>query len=276
MRSFHSADLSVREHLDGIFQIETSPMVFSVLIVGKDSALLVDTGFGISDLDRCVGGLIGDRRLLVANTHGHLDHILGNYQFEEVLIDPRDMAWQVPFSLSSESKGRVLAKEPCASSYPRIGEFLAYDGGNLRPMEEAEFQLGDMTVDVVGIPNHSKGSVGFFVKERDLLVSGDALAPCISLLFPESASVEEHLDILGDLTVLGFRHVLSSHDGRLHDRSILYNAIKCARSNNGSMSIGYEDPYYLEFKGRLFAYIEEGHSESASFLITKKQIGMKK
>ena len=66
-----------------------SQEVVSYLILGKDSALLFDTGMGldpISDLVRELTKL----PVLVLNSHTHPDHVGGNHEFEEVLAMSTD------------------------------------------------------------------------------------------------------------------------------------------------------------------------------------------
>lgn len=50
------------------------------LLLGSEKALLIDTGNGLSDLPQAIGE-ITDLPLTVVNTHGHYDHIHGNYLF---------------------------------------------------------------------------------------------------------------------------------------------------------------------------------------------------
>ena len=44
------------------------------LINGDDKALLIDTGFGLSDLKSIVRELCGEKEIMVVNSHGHVDH----------------------------------------------------------------------------------------------------------------------------------------------------------------------------------------------------------
>ena len=55
------------------------------MIVGKEKAMLIDTGHGYGNLKQVVKS-ITDKPLYIVNTHGHLDHTSGNAQFEEKYI----------------------------------------------------------------------------------------------------------------------------------------------------------------------------------------------
>ena len=57
------------------------------VINGTERALLLDTGLGLTDLKEEVLKLCGEKSLIVVNTHAHVDHNSGNYQFEEVCVE---------------------------------------------------------------------------------------------------------------------------------------------------------------------------------------------
>ena len=60
------------------------------VINGTERALLLDTGLGLTDLKEEVLKLCGEKFLIVVNTHAHVDHNSGNYQFEEVCVGRYD------------------------------------------------------------------------------------------------------------------------------------------------------------------------------------------
>lgn len=62
------------------FQFEEA---ISYLVIGKDKAVVIDTGTGIGNLKRVVSELT-HMPVSVVNTHVHWDHIGNNYQFEEI------------------------------------------------------------------------------------------------------------------------------------------------------------------------------------------------
>jgi glyoxylase-like metal-dependent hydrolase (beta-lactamase superfamily II) len=69
----------VKEMVPDIYGF-TNCAVASFLIVGKEKALLFDTGYGVADLKEAVE-IITRLPLYVVNSHGHVDHSSGNFRF---------------------------------------------------------------------------------------------------------------------------------------------------------------------------------------------------
>ena len=76
----------------GLWRIQAVAGTLSTayLVAGTRDAVLIDTCTGQAGLKAVVDGLIGNRRLLVALTHGHGDHSGGIRYFPEVLVHPAD------------------------------------------------------------------------------------------------------------------------------------------------------------------------------------------
>src|SRR5215207_10158385 len=63
--------------------------VLMYLVIGRERAVLIDSGFGVGDLRAFLGALT-DRPLTVLLTHGHVDHAFGAGWFEDVRMHPAD------------------------------------------------------------------------------------------------------------------------------------------------------------------------------------------
>lgn len=79
----------VREIIENVYQIQDQFPACASLIIGKKKAVLFDTMNGVGDLKGLVEE-ITSLPLQVINSHGHVDHIDGNYQFGEVFINHKD------------------------------------------------------------------------------------------------------------------------------------------------------------------------------------------
>ena len=84
----------------------------SYLLLGRDRALLLDTGLGVGDLRREVEALT-DRPVTVALTHVHWDHIGGCGQFAAPAVHAAEADWLRHFPLPEAAVRRQLcAKAP--------------------------------------------------------------------------------------------------------------------------------------------------------------------
>jgi hydroxyacylglutathione hydrolase len=138
----------------------TSEAPFIYLLVGSTKALLIDTG-DVADpkqmpLAQTVMALLpanGQEKipLIVVHTHGHLDHRLGDSQFENlsnVEVVPADLA-----------------------------HVTKYFGFQDWPNGLAQVDLGNRTVDVLPTPGHYPSHVSYYDRQTGLFFSGDFLLP---------------------------------------------------------------------------------------------------
>lgn len=154
----------------------------NVLIVGRDSVALVDSGYA-THTDQTlalVRSALGSRTLdTLVNTHLHSDHCGGNaalqaaYPRLRTLIPPGQAA-------------AVQAWDPCALSYEPTGQLcprFRFDGV-LAP--GGTVQLGDLHWQVHAAPGHDPHSVVLFEPGSRTLLSADALwENGFGVVFPE-------------------------------------------------------------------------------------------
>lgn len=154
----------------------------NVVVVGKDSAALVDSGYvthaeqTLALLERACRG----RPLsLLANTHLHSDHCGGNAAVQERYPDCRTMippghAWA------------VRAWDPVALTYVPTGQLCSRfrHDGVLEP--GSTVVLGDLDWEVHAAPGHDPHSVVLFEPSSRTLLSADALwENGFGVVFPE-------------------------------------------------------------------------------------------
>lgn len=132
---------------------------FMYLLIGKNKALLIDTG-AVADaktmpLAESVTSLLataGSRvPLMVVHTHGHLDHRSGDDQFRslpDVEIVPTDL---------ESVKSRFGLTE--------------------WPNSIGQIDLGNRVIDVIPTPGHYPSHVAYYDRQTGLFFSGDFLLP---------------------------------------------------------------------------------------------------
>ena len=251
------AEFTVNEILERVCHIGDPWGVWATLIAGERRAALVDTCTGMGDLAALVRELT-PLPLTVVNTHGHADHMGGDYQFPGALVPAADFPYAA-VALSDEVRANVLgvtARRKLIDPGPRRAAVLAADHSRLRPREPgAGFDLGGRTLRAVALPGHTPGSTGFLCPELELLLGGDAVAPMVYLHFPESCCVEEHALLLERvIREVPFRRLLSAHSDRLIPREELPLYLECARCADPARSLPYRDPLFPRYKGVLYAH----------------------
>jgi glyoxylase-like metal-dependent hydrolase (beta-lactamase superfamily II) len=161
----------IRERLDDIDPRFYTTYDNLFLIIGSHSALLIDTGCGIYPLRPILDDIIRDKALMVINTHSHFDHIGGNYEFNEVLIQKEEVE-----SISSPMDITFLRDSPkdIVKRY-ESRNFLISPANNFKSVEDNEIiDLGDITVKVIHTPGHSNGSISLLTSENELFTGDTA------------------------------------------------------------------------------------------------------
>jgi hydroxyacylglutathione hydrolase len=130
---------------------------------GRSSdALVLDPGMGAAGplIDRAAAN--GLRVHLVANSHGHIDHIFDNAPLMRatgagLAIHPADA-----YRLDGDNVHGFDIERSVATGHLNDGEQL---------------RIGDLVFDVLHTPGHTEGSVCLYEEQRGLLLSGDTLFP---------------------------------------------------------------------------------------------------
>ncbi|HUV42964.1 MAG TPA: MBL fold metallo-hydrolase [Patescibacteria group bacterium] len=105
--------------------------------------------------------------ILIANTHGHVDHVLA--------ITELKLAFKIPFFM--HQKDLFLLKNMKSSAMywfemnevdppPEVDKFIR---------EGDEIKFGKEKLEVIETPGHSPGGVSFYSREEGVLFSGDTL-----------------------------------------------------------------------------------------------------
>jgi len=209
---------------DNVYRITSLEGVFCELLVGYEKAMLIDTGHGFGNLKETVRK-ITDKPLIIVNTHGHLDHVCGNAQFDEpVYIGSEDMElcrihtskeYRMAVAKNAEN---VMDWQTGKTVYGlpedfELEKYLSYGSGSLVPCEEGQvFDLGGMTIRVYATPGHTKGGRSFYYEELKWLYTGDAVCPIVWLFMPESTDRKTHIATLDKVLSLPVERVYSGHN----------------------------------------------------------------
>lgn len=159
------------------YVINEAGMAAMFLVTGRQRALLIDTGVGMTDLKALVAS-ITPLPYDVVLTHGHMDHVGGAAQFEEVYIHEADADSLNPIDYDAiAGYVELLGK---------MGAYDVYDCGpdsvmrstqmpKVKPLREGMiFDLGGRCLEVLETPGHTPGGCSLLDRTERILFSGDA------------------------------------------------------------------------------------------------------
>lgn len=141
------------------------------LLIGENSALLIDPTDTPFDLRRYIYEYITDKPLLVANTHSHRDHTYANYLFDDCTIYMSELCQK---ELHKHRSNPKIQEIDIALGMTHISQ---NDGTVVFPGDIID--LGNRQVEVVGnfIPCHSPSSLMYLDKTMGILFTGDEIDP---------------------------------------------------------------------------------------------------
>lgn len=218
---------------DHIYQIKDAMGVLSTLIIGKEYALVIDTGYGLYNLKEYIE-TITNAPLIVVNSHGHMDHTGGNYLFDKVYINKLDEQLCIEHNSRKWRQNNLLS----ALNLKLIDQtfdqssYLSKREGNLIYLKENQvFDLGGITITTINMEGHTLGSVGFLINEDRILVTSDAACPFVWLFLEESTTVSTYVEMLERVIVLPFNNFLVGHgQGILLQKSRMHDFLNTAKS----------------------------------------------
>lgn len=173
--------------------------VYCYLLIGTEKALLIDTAYGFTDIGSAIREITA-LPLTVVNTHGHFDHITGNYRFGETYLHKKDAALYRLHTQQSSLEtllkfivgGGMKADLAVLALRPQIRRMLCHAIPDTKELPECGyFELGNRRVDILETPGHTQGSISLLDTKNGWLFSGDTCGDEGMLLhFREATSVK--------------------------------------------------------------------------------------
>ncbi len=220
------------------------------LVVGERAAVLVDACGGYGDLRTFVRG-ITELPLTVLLTHSHYDHIGGSYFFDEVRMSSLEGdRWDEEAQNARTVYPQLVRRGTCDEATP----WALRDGRRPRVLEVGEgdlFDLGGLTVEVVALPGHTPGSLGYLVREHRVLLSGDAVTPIMCLFFNESLGIEAYRQTLAKMADLPFDRFYTGHHDVAFSRASLPSFDACAEHALTDRGVTWQHMLLPDFVGTI-------------------------
>jgi glyoxylase-like metal-dependent hydrolase (beta-lactamase superfamily II) len=199
-----------------IYESHQAQEVISYLIVGTKQAALFDTGMGISDIQRVTAELT-KLPIVVLNSHTHLDHVGGNWQFTDVLGMDTDFTRARARGTTAGVQDEIRPDMICgplpngfdARSYttrPWTVTRWIHDGDRL--------DLGDRVLEILSTPGHTPDSMCLLDREHGLLFTGDTYYPAPIWLFRPETNLDAYATSVQRLAALASQltTVLGAHN----------------------------------------------------------------
>lgn len=155
--------------------LKLARLVFNALqentyILSDDSgeAVIVDAGNYSDRENRTITQYLETNSLkpvMLLNTHGHIDHIVG--------VDYLKEFYGIPFAASSEDDFLISTAKVHGRLY---GFDLAQSPSiDIDISKESVIKFGESSLEIIHTPGHSPGGVCIYNKESRILITGDTL-----------------------------------------------------------------------------------------------------
>ncbi len=153
-----------------IQQFVFNPFAENTYVVYDETgeAAVIDPGCYEAQERRALDDFIAQKALTVKyllNTHCHVDHVLGNDYVKE--------KYKVKLLIHSNDEVVLRAVQTYAGAYGFNLYKAATPDGYLK--EGDSIKIGNSTLDVLFLPGHAPGHVGFLERKQKLLLGGDVL-----------------------------------------------------------------------------------------------------
>lgn len=215
--------------------------VYMYLLLGVERALLIDTGYGFTDVPAAINQ-ITSLPLTVVNTHGHMDHVHGNHLYSEIYLSEKDeecFQRHTDCAYLKQLLADILKENHLPAfimNLPGLRDVIkrvttTYPSVH-KPLPEAMcFELGNRRVTILETPGHTVGSISLLDEKNGWLFSGDTTCEDGVLLhFPESTDVVTFRDTIKALKALTdagkIKKLFPCHQGAPLDPDILNTYLK--------------------------------------------------
>ena len=214
---------------DHVWLLDDNHAATCYVVAGAKQAAVIDTSLGMSNI-RAVAEALTPLPLICINTHGHGDHMGGNWAFDKAYMNLADLP---------------LAEE--SINHPEMQTAMKQFGIKFPPFENIEdgqvFDLGGVELEAIHFPGHTAGEIVLLDRKDRILFSGDGIlllplrdqfdtilhghcqAPCGIELFDNLLAALKDLDAgntENDIDYEWLGNVSKAHPYQPDDRRIVY------------------------------------------------------
>lgn len=230
----------VRPGVFAIYEPHQSEETIGYLILGKERALLFDTGMGISDIKKGVAELT-KLPITVLNSHTHDDHVGGNWQFDNVLGMDTDFTRTNAKGSREDAQAEIAPGEICGE-LPKGFDAKTYATKPWKIsrtiLDGEKIDLGGRTIEVLSTPGHTPDAISLLDRANGQLFTGDTYYPAPIWLYRPETDFDAYAASIQRLAALSpqIKLVLGAHNIPVAPPSILATLVKAfaeVRAGNG-------------------------------------------
>ncbi|MCZ6674387.1 MAG: MBL fold metallo-hydrolase [Verrucomicrobia bacterium] len=193
--------------------------VHSYLFVGKEKAVLVDTGLGVGNI-RTLVNAITQLPIELVTTHAHWDHTGGHQLFDNFSAHILERDWiEGGFERYSKEIAGYLVKEPFTKPPPNdfdLSKYRPYEHKVKRLHKDGDIlDIGDRQLEIIHTPGHSPGHVAVYEEASGYLVTADLLYKGVLLAGLQFSNAQDYRSSLRRLRSLPKIEKLLPGHGRL-------------------------------------------------------------
>lgn len=222
---------------DRIYLMSDRENATGYFVVGDNKVLVIDTMSGYDNISEVIR-TITDLPVMVVNTHGHGDHVLGNVYFDEAFIHPDEIELVNMFLDNPE----FIAE--CEKYGLKMPPFQYLTGGEV-------IDIGGATFDVILLPGHTKGGLCFLYREERVLFTGDGINCYLWMQLDHSLPMSTLVESLENIMYLKEKadRILHGHATGYEDISLMEQLCNAARDLVEHPELADTDPDYNWFGG---------------------------
>lgn len=219
----------IRPGIFAIYEPHQFEEVISYLILGKQKALLFDTGMGISNIRKVVEELT-PLPVSVLNSHTHNDHVGDNWRFSDIYGMDTDFTRANARGSKEDAQAEIADDEICGqlpsgfnprqySSRPFHISHWLHDGDSI--------DLGARTIKIIATPGHTPDSIALLDEKNGLLFTGDMFYPGPIYLYRPETDLEAYVASMKKLAALApkLQLLLPSHNVPVADPAYLAKVV---------------------------------------------------
>jgi glyoxylase-like metal-dependent hydrolase (beta-lactamase superfamily II) len=256
---------------DKVWQISGKATENVYLVIGRDSALVIDAGLGIGDLKGFIQTLT-KLPLIVVNTHGHGDHNGFDYQFSKIYAHPDDF-FLIQNSFNKERRNAMISASTKDKQFTEeeIKSMMNGTLGNLVPVKEGYvFDLGGRKLEVIETPGHTHGSICLLDTNNKILFAGDHCNALVWLFLKDCYPLDMYLQSLIKTEKMMDKYdvIMPGHNQPL-DKTFMSEIVTCVDNIlNGTCN---SEPYkYAGFEATICKYKRASVAYDPNNLHTRK------